>query len=110
MKKHTEKLKEDFKKHGYRVQSEKPGLIVFDTDREYYKKHVDKKIHATHPIFTDEHGVQEGDKSTVIVHSMCGHCNEYLEENKCPKCGREYGRFQTAKPHIPYPDELKKGV
>ena len=107
--KHTDKLKLDYKKHGYKIAEESDGFIVFDTDREYNKKHIDKSISKTHPIFTDEHGEQIGDKSTCVIHSLCGHCNCYLKDNKCPECGRVYG-IRTMKAHIPYPDEIKKGV
>lgn len=105
--KKTDLLKQDYKAHGYKVAEEKDGLIIFDTDREYYAKNVDKKIHKEHPIFTDKHGEQIGNKATCIIHSVCGYCNCYLVDNKCPKCDREYGNFQTLKPHIPYPDEPK---
>ncbi len=108
--KKTDKLKKDFAIHGYKVQEEKDGLIIFDTDREFYKENVDKKIDKTHPIFTDKHGKQEGDKSTVILHSLCAHCNTYLVDNKCPECGRVFGKLRTLKPHIPYPDELQNNV
>lgn len=105
--KKTDKLKQDFKKHGYKLKSQTDGLLVFETDNEYYKENVDKKIHAKHPIFTNEHGEQIGNKSTCIIHSICAHCNVYLKENKCPECGREYG-IVTMKPHIPYPDEINR--
>jgi len=105
--KKTDQLKQDYKKHGYRLKSQKDGVLVFDTDREYYKKNVDKDVHAKHPIFSNDHGEQIGSKSTCIIHSKCAHCNCYLIENKCPQCKRVY-RIVTTKPHIPYPDEINR--
>jgi len=104
--KKVDKLKQDYQDHGYKIKSEKDGLIIFDTDKEFYKQNVDKKIDREHPIFTDKRGEQIGNKSTCIIHSICGHCNIYLEDNKCPKCQREFKQFQVKKPHIAYPDEL----
>lgn len=103
--KKTDKLKADYQIHGYKVAEERPGFIVFDSDREYNKKHIDKKIAKTHPIFTDDHGEQIGDKATCIIHSICGHCNCYLVDDTCPECGKVY-KIRTLKPHIPYPDEM----
>lgn len=102
--KRIDALKEDYSKHGYNIISERNGIMVFETDRDDYMKNVDPKIHKTHPIFTDKFGKQMGNKSTCIVHNMCGHCKVHLIEDTCPVCKRKY-KIKIRKPHIPYPKE-----
>lgn len=104
-----DELKKDYADHGYNVVSEEPGKIIFETTKKDYMKKVKPEIHETHPIFTDEFGKQEGTKSTVIVHNMCGHCRLHLNYDTCAKCNRTY-RIKNRKHHIPYPNEIgKKG-
>jgi hypothetical protein len=102
--KRIDALKEDYKKHGYSLISEKNGVLVFDTDSDFYQKNVKTEIHKTHPIFTDKFGKQVGNKSTCIVHNMCGHCKVHLIGDTCPICKRKY-KIKIRKPHIPYPEE-----
>lgn len=99
----TEDLIKDYEDHGFEVAESSPGKIVFKAKYEKYIKKVKPEIHEKHPIF--EKGAKAGDEATVIVHNKCGFCNEYLDDDTCPKCRRKF-KLRTAKHHIPYKDEL----
>ena len=95
---------QDYLDHGYKLVKNQNGVLEFESDYEYNKKHIKKELAQKHPIFDKD---SMGMKSKVIIKSMCGLCNARIINGKCEKCGRKIQEV-SSKSHIPTLKEIRE--
>jgi hypothetical protein len=94
-------LIKDYKDHGYKLKSNKDGVLVFETDFNYNK--INNKRDKDHPIFLDD---KHGTGSRVTMKSYCNRCKNIIIDGKCSICNRTF-KMPTAKGHIDHLFEVE---